>query len=71
MLRVSVIFAFARSAMPVLQTLVRVRQLASSPRKAQWRRGGNGLAASLFPFGSAASAAAPENRKLVILPPFE
>src|ERR1700748_2815081 len=39
MLRVTVIFAFARSAMPVLHTLVRgVRQLASSICEAQWRR---------------------------------
>src|SRR5260370_41757270 len=50
-LRVGVIFAFARSAMPVLQTLVRVRQLASSPRKAQWRRARNGSVARLFPLG--------------------
>src|SRR5947208_13072239 len=58
--RVSVIFAFARSAMPILQTLVRVRQLASSPRTVQWRRRRNGFAASSFPSRSVARAI-PEN----------
>src|SRR5437879_5111807 len=70
-LRVRRIVALSRSAMHVLQTLVRVRQLASSPRKAQGRGGGNGSTGWLFLFGSAASAAAPENLKLVILPLLE
>jgi hypothetical protein len=48
-LRVGVIFAFARSAMPVLQTLVRVRQLASSPRKVQWRPSQKRLSGPVVP----------------------
>jgi len=38
MLRVTVIFAFARSAMPVLQILVRMGQLASYLSNLQCRR---------------------------------
>src|SRR5882757_6762721 len=48
-LPVSVIVAFARSAMPVLQTLVRVRQLASSPRKVQWRPSQKRLSSPVVP----------------------
>jgi hypothetical protein len=72
MLRVTVIFAFARSAMPVLHTLV--RGCVSLPHLSARRNGAataNGAAASLFPFGLDADAAPPEDRQLVILPPPE
>src|SRR5690242_2771701 len=70
--RVPVIFAFARSAMPVLHTLL--RGCVSLPHLSARRNGaaaGNGATASLFPFGLAADAAPPEDRQLVILPPPE
>src|ERR1700760_1792628 len=68
MLRVTVIFAFARSAMPVLHTLVRgASACLISPQDAMAPGRKNGSAASSFPFGATAGAAPLKNRPLVII----